>query len=121
MTLRQSKPTAPQGNEWIPNTGPNTSLTAAGNSQGTALAIPSGQDLSIFTTVAASTGCILPSAGVSTSEEYVVANHGANPLSVYPPVGGKMGTAATNTAYSLAAGKTGYFVSVGPLQWTTNP
>lgn len=119
MTLKQSVATAPKGNEWIPNA--VSGLTAAGNSQGTALAIPSGQDCSIFTTVAASTGCIFPSSGVSIGEEYVVVNHGANALSVYPASGGKVGTAATNAAYSLAAGKAGYFIYVGLNQWSANP
>ncbi len=119
MTLGRKVSTAPAGNEWLPN--PANGLTATGNSQGTALAIPSGQDLSIFTTVAASTGCQLPSAGVAIGEEYVVANHGANALSVYPPNGSKMGTASANAAYSLTAGKTGYFVAVGGGNWTTNP
>ena len=76
--------------------------------------------MSVFTTVAASTGCILPAVAVSLGEEYEIANHGANPLLVYAPTGGKMGTAATNTAFA-AAGKTGYFLYVGLLQWTTNP
>ena len=102
---------APKGGEWLPNV--VTGLVGAGSSQGTALAIPSGQDESVFITVAASTGCIMPSSGVSLGEEYVVANHGANALSVYPATGGKMGTASTNGAYSLAAGKTGYFTYVG--------
>lgn len=119
MTLGPKVTTAPAGGEWLPKAG--TGLTAAGTNQGTAYAIPSGQDFSVFTTVASGTGAILPSAGVGKSEEYVVANHGTNALAVYPPVGGTMGSASTNTAYSLAAGKTGYFLNVGPLQWTTNP
>lgn len=115
----QSVSTAPKGNEWLYSANP-TPLTATGNSQGTALAIPLGQDLSVFGTVAASTGTILPP-GIGTSEEYAVANHGANALSVYPPTGGKMGSAATNAAYSLASGKTGYFICVGPNQFTVCP
>ena len=114
----QSTSQAPKFNEWLPNV--KTGLTGAGNSQGTALAIPLGQDASIFGTVAASTGTILP-AGIGVGEEYVVANHGANALSVYPPTGGQMGSASVNTPYSLAAGKTGYFMCVGPNQFTVNP
>lgn len=110
---------SPKGNEWMPNVVQN--LTATGSTQGTALAIPAGQDMSIFVTVAASTGAVLPATGVSVGEEYQIANHGANALSVYPPLGGAMGTAGTNAAYSLAAGKTGLFTYVGNLHWTTNP
>jgi hypothetical protein len=114
----QSVPTAPKGNEWL--YAGKTGLSAAGSTQGTATAIPLGQDLSVFTAVSSGQGCILP-AGIGPNEEYAVANHGANALAVYPPSGGAMGTASTNVAYSLAAGKTGYFVCVGPNQFTTNP
>lgn len=115
----QSVSQAPQHNEWLYNANP-AALTATGSTQGTALAIPLGQDLSVFGTVAASTGCILPT-GIGRSEEYAIANHGANALSVYPPSGGTMGSASVNTAYSLAAGKTGYFICVGPNQFTVCP
>jgi hypothetical protein len=114
-----SVPTAPKGSEWLPTV--VSGLTAAGSTQGTALAIPSGQDCSVLATVASSTGVILPATGVGLGEEYMVANHGANAVNVYPPVGGKLGNSSVNTAYSLAAGKTGYFTFVGLLSWTTNP
>src|SRR5579884_2065111 len=121
MTLGPSVTTAPKGGEWLSNASQN--LTATGSTQGTALAIPAGQDLSIVTTTATGTGVVLPSAGVSRSEEYVVANHGANALLVYPPSGGQIGTLGANAGYSLAAGKTGYFICCASLgkQWTANP
>ncbi len=119
MTLKQRVPTAPAGNEWVVSLVGN--LTGAGtSSQANALAIALGQDGSLFTTVAANSGCRLP-AGVSVGEEYVIANHGTNALLVYPPSGGFMGTASQNAAYSLAAGKTGYFMAVGLLTFTVNP
>jgi hypothetical protein len=104
---------------WISK--PTTGLSAAGTTQGTATAIPSGQDWSVFDTVAAGQGAILPAAGVSAGEEYVVSNHGANALLIYPPVGGTIGGGAVNAAYSLAAGKTGSFRNVALLSWTANP
>jgi hypothetical protein len=119
MTLINPTTFGVTGSPWIDR--PVGNLTAAGSNQGTAYVIPSGQALSVFTTVSASTGCILPASGVTFGEEYEVANHGTNALLVYPPVGGKMGNASANTAYSLAAGKTGYFLCVSLLQWTTNP
>jgi hypothetical protein len=119
MTLGQNNPQGPNPNAWLVK--PASNLTAAGTTQGTAYVIPAGQDGSIFTTVSSGTGAILPAGGVGLGEEYVIANHGSNALSVYPPSGGKVGTAATNAAYSLAAGKTGYFLFVGALQWTANP
>lgn len=115
----QSVPTAPKGNDWLPAVVNN--LAAAGTNQGTATPIPAGQDCSVFTTVASGTGASLPGAGVGLGEEYMVANHGANALLVYPALGGYIGAAAQNGSYSLAAGKTGYFTSVGVNRWTANP
>lgn len=91
----------------------SNNLTAAGASQGTALALPS--DFNIVTTVAASTGVILPAAGpqCNIGDNFIVINHGANSLSVYPPTGGKIGTGSTNAALALAAGKTGFYLHIG--------
>jgi hypothetical protein len=119
MTLAQGNPSGPLVNAWMPSLKNN--LTAAGSTQGTALAIPAGQDLSVFTTVAASTGCLLPINGVSIGEEYVIANHGVNSLSVYPSVGGYIGAAAVNVAYACASGKAAHFIYVGLGHWTSNP
>jgi hypothetical protein len=109
---------APAGNEWMPT--PAINLAAAGSTKADATVIPLGQDFSIFTTVSSGQGCILPK-GVGLGEEYVVANHGSNALLVYPPSGKKMGTAAGDAAYSLTAGKTGYFLGVGQDNFTVNP
>lgn len=119
--LGQSISTAPQGNDWLAHPSPN--LTATGSTQGTSLAIPAGQDLSIVTTAASGTGVQLPGAGVSRPEVYVVANHGANALKIYPTSGGQIGTLGANVGYSLAAGKTGYFTCIAflGLQWTACP
>lgn len=119
MTLQQKAPQAPKGNEWVVNVAGG--LSAAGSTQGGATVIPAGQDGSIFTTVGSGQGAILPGTGVGVGEEYVIANHGANALLVYPATGGKVGTGAANAGYSVAAGKTGYFMYVGALQWTGNP
>ena len=89
------------------------SLTAAGNSQGTALALPS--DFNVVTTAAASSGVILPATGVNVQlgDTIIVVNHGANTLTVYPPVGGTISTGATNAGLSVATGKTAWFLVVG--------
>lgn len=73
-------------------------LTATGSTQGTALALPA--DINKFTTVAASTGAIIPPANPGDSG--TVFNGGANALSLYPPVGGKINGLGTNAAYSIA-------------------
>jgi hypothetical protein len=46
-----------------------------------------------------------------------VLNAGANALSLYPPVGGKLNAAATNAAVSVAVGKAARAVYCGSLQW----
>ena len=91
------------------------SLTAAGSSQGTALAIPS--DFSVFTTVAASTGAIMP-ANCLPGDWFTIVNHGANALSIYPPVGGKIKNGATNAAASLAAGAVAQVICIDPLTFS---
>lgn len=74
-------------------------LTATGSTQGTALAL--GADLNRFTTVAASTGAILPA--MNPGDNMQVFNGGANALLVYPPVGGTINALAANAGYSVAA------------------
>lgn len=89
--------------------------TATGSTQGTAFLLYAS--FTEFTTVAASTGARLPSAtdalAPATGDSFFVANNGANALSVYPPTGGAIGTAAANTATAVAAGKTAYFIAKG--------
>lgn len=89
------------------------SQTALGSTQGTAFAIT--LQATEFTTVAASTGCILPSTAGRpiNGDDLFISNQGANALSVYPPVGFKIGLAATNAAVSVASGKSAIFVCRG--------
>jgi len=84
-------------------------LTALGSTQGTALTLPS--NVNRFTTVAASTGAIVP-ATAQPGDEYIVANSGANALLVYPPTGGAIAGGATNAGFSVAANKSAYFVVI---------
>lgn len=91
------------------------SLTATGSTQGTALALTS--DNCVFTTVAASTGCILP-ANPDPMDGVIVANLGANALSVYPATGGAINSGAANAAFSIGAGKVAeFFARPGSLNW----
>jgi hypothetical protein len=96
---------------------PSTGLTAAGNSQGTALALTT--DFNVFTTVASSTGCILPTQGpnYSITDTITVVNHGANALSVYPEVGGTVANGSLNAAFSVSASKTAMFTCIGSKNW----
>lgn len=91
------------------------SLTATGSTQGTALSCPN--DVNVFTTVAASSGCILPS-NPSPGDEIIVANLGANTLSVYAVGTGAIQTGAASAAFSVAAGKSAKFIArSGSLNW----
>lgn len=68
-----------------------------------------------FTTVAAGTGArlIAPNLNVTTGDILAVYNQGANALLVYPPVGFKIGLAATNAAVSVPSGKAALFGARG--------
>lgn len=94
----------------------SNNLTAAGSTQGTALPLPS--DFNVFTTVAASTGAILPTS--TTTDWITVVNHGANALSVYPPTGGTISTGATNAAFSVPSGKTAQFQAITGINYAAS-
>ena len=61
---------------------------------------------------------ILPSCGgvgnaVGIADTIIVVNHGANPISLYPPVGGSIQNQSVNTPTSVPAGKTATVMVVG--------
>jgi hypothetical protein len=89
-------------------------LTALGSSQATAFPLLNGADHQ-FTTVAASTGAVLPAAKLADSVS--VWNGGASTLSVYPPSGGKVNDTSANSAYSLSAGSGITFFAADLLVW----
>lgn len=95
-------------------------MTATGTTQGNAVAVLS--DFNVFTTVAAGTGAILPANGpnVNATDNYFITNHGANALLVYPAVGGKISTGATNAGFSVAAGKLANFLNLGSNNWAAS-
>jgi hypothetical protein len=90
-----------------------TGLTAAGSTQATALAITS--DISVFSTVGASTGAILPS--TLGACDLVVFNGGANALAVYCPVGGTMNGTSNGSVSVSTTAKVARFVSADGLAW----
>jgi hypothetical protein len=112
---------------WAANaaaTYPRAGLTSAGTTQANAL--PLVHEYVEVATVAAGSGVRLPTSveigGLTPGDPVVVANLGANALLVYPPVGGKIGTAAVNAALSVPAGKVATFYSsiASALNWTAN-
>lgn len=98
-------------------------LTATGSNQGTAYAVTS--DLSIFTTVSAGTGAILPAIdpnGNAVAPGYTIEimNEGANTLAVYPPASQKINTAGTNAAVTLYPQGSARFTLGSAGQWYTH-
>lgn len=98
--------------------------TAIGTTQANALLLSA--NFTVFTTVAAGTGSVLPgitavpSVGVNPGDTYVVANLGANALLVYPPVGSQVNLTGANTGFSIASGKTCEFTMISATQWIAN-
>ncbi len=91
-------------------------LSGAGTTQGTATVIT--KQTNEFTTVAASSGAILP--GPEQGEFIFVANAGANALNVYPASGHSINALAANAAFSLAAGKNAVFWAATASKWYAN-
>lgn len=88
--------------------------TATGSAQTDAYALTT--TVTEFTTVAASTGAVLPAA--TPGLVMVVANFGASTLTVYPGTDDKInnGTATTG-GFSVAANKTGFFLCIDSVDW----
>ena len=91
-------------------------LVATGSTQGTALLVQS--DNSFFVTVAAATGAILPS-NRSAADDLLIYNGGANPLTVYPPVGASINLLATNASLAVPSGKVVHAICRDGFNWTT--
>lgn len=119
LDMMASGVSAPTANA-IGNADLVTGQTALGSTQGTAFSLLAS--IVEFTTVASSTGALLPAPGFRTSlgDSVMVVNNGANALAVYPPVGFKIGTGSTNAALSVGAGKSCIFVARGDGSYFAN-
>lgn len=103
----------------------NNAISAAGATQGTATALTA--DYNNVTTVAASTGVILPAlafnaiAGTTAFQlpHIYVTNAGANALTVYPPTGGTIDGFATNAGITVPVGQTWSGILTASLTWKT--
>jgi hypothetical protein len=82
--------------------------TATGSTQATAFPVSGDTQ---FTTVAASTGAILP-AFANEGDMVFIGNQGANPLLVYPPVGGQINALAANASFSQTNAKNAWYKCV---------
>lgn len=88
----------------------DTGLVATGNTQATAF--PVCAVFNVFSTVAASSGALLP-LWVPINSEVTIRNAGANSINVYPPIGNRINGAAVNASLVVAAGSTARFISDG--------
>lgn len=90
-------------------------LASAGTSQADALQLT--EDINIIVTVAANSGVRLPPVP-QPGDEILVSNVGANPLNVYPGVGGSIQGAAVNAPYTLSANASASFTArTGSQNW----
>lgn len=93
-----------------------TGISAAGTTQGTATALT--KDFNVVSTVAASSGVVLPTAAAGA--QVTVKNAGANALAVYPASGGTIDALAANAAFSIPVGETRTFGGSSATQWYTH-
>jgi hypothetical protein len=97
--------------------GEQATLSGAGTTQGTATQITTAN--AVFATVAVGTGGVLPvSPAVSANYRIHVANNGVNTLAIYPPSGGKLGSASVNVPALIAPGKCADFYCVDGTNYT---
>ena len=117
-------PLGSQLNAWLGTQGAlavlgdlTTGATAAGTGQSTAYTITTAN--TVFTTVGGGTGAKLPvTPTVSAKDRLHVANNGANTLAVYPPTGGRLGTATANVPALIAPGKAADFLCLDGTNYT---
>jgi len=91
-------------------------VTAAGTTQGTATALTN--TVNNITTVAASTGVVLP-VPVQAGARLLIRNGGANILRIYPQASAQINTLGTNVPLQLETGALIEFVAFTTAQWYT--
>lgn len=95
--------------------GVSSALTSTGSTQATALLLT--RPINNVSTVAASTGVILPTP--TDGMRIIVRNGGANALSLYPSTGAQINALAANAAFSMAVSTVLEFVAFSSTQWYT--
>jgi hypothetical protein len=111
QTLTNKTLTTPVLNSAVVNN--NNAVSAAGSTQGTATALT--VDYNVITTVAASTGVVLPTA--TAGRRIVIVNKGANTLSIYPATGGAINALSANAAIQVAANGSIELMASSATQW----
>jgi hypothetical protein len=100
---------------------PKTGLAAGGTVQTDAPLLAT--DFSVFSSATGNLGARLPASGgnvAQLTDTFIVVNHSGSTLKIYPPVGGTVANATTNTAFSVATGKTAYFLCLGAGNWAAS-
>lgn len=94
-------------------------LTSVGSTQGTAtqIGLTNGQLVFVVTATASTKGVKLPAA--ATGLGFFVAPASTMGCKVYPPTNGKIGSAATNTALTIAGSKSVEFWAMNKFVWRT--
>ena len=92
-------------------------LTATGTNQATALQLAGLSSLQEVTTVASSTGVLLPV--IKLPATVTIANQGANTLAIFPSLGGTIDNGTVNTSVTLASGKSATFTASSLTNWYT--
>lgn len=86
-------------------------VSAAGTTQGTAT-VAYGDNI-VVTTCAAGAGIILGGPGFGPGDDITVSNQGANPLTLYPPVGASINGLAANTGVTIQVGELKTLTCIG--------
>jgi len=89
----------------------DTGVTATGTTLATAYNVVA--PITICTTVAASSGVVLPVSN-TPGDSFVVFNGGANALTVYAPSGGKVNALAAGVGYSVPVSNLARFTCIDP-------
>ena len=93
--------------------GKATALSAAGTTQGTATVLTAS--FNVVSTVSASQGVSLPAP--EAGEILLIANQGANTLSVYPASGHSINNLSTNASQSLATDTRRLYFATSSTKW----
>jgi len=93
--------------------GVNAAVSAAGTGQSDATLLKAS--VSFVSTVAASSGVILPLA--EDGDSVTIYNGGANTLTVYPPTGARINNASANSGVSLSVNGCLQLTRVSSTRW----
>ena len=110
-TLTNKTLTTPVLNSAVVNN--NNAVSAAGTTQGTGTALT--VDYNVVTTVAASSGVVLPTA--TAGRRIVIVNKGASTLTIYPATSAYIDAGLINAGISVAANGSIELMASSTTQW----